>query len=296
MKRKLTDQQFAYIIIAPAAIIVFGIVLFPLISTFIYSLKNMELTSINKGQFVGIANYMDILSTKEFWSSLGKTGYFAVVSISLELILGLFIALLLNEDLKGKAFLRTIIILPWAVPTIVNGSMWKWIYHSQYGALNALLMKLHIIDNYQSWLSKPFLAMNMVIFADVWKMTPLVVTFFLASLQLVNKSTYEAAMVDGANIFKRFFHLTLPYLKPAFLIIIVMRTMEAFKAFDIFYAITRGGPANGTLVLTYDAYLKAFNNLQFSKGATIAYLIAMIIATLTFIYIKILKKDEDNYA
>jgi multiple sugar transport system permease protein/N,N'-diacetylchitobiose transport system permease protein len=291
MKRNLSDTQFSWLIIAPAIVIVFGIVLFPLLQTFLYSLKDMDLTSANQGEFVGLSNYAATLSDPHFWQTVGRTAYFSIVSISLEIVLGMLIALLLNEDIRGKTFLRSIIILPWAVPTIVNGAMWKWIYHAEYGALNALLTQLGIIQEYQSWLSSPWLAMNMVILADVWKMTPFVAIFFLASLQLVNKSVYEAAMVDGAGIFRRFFMLTLPYLKPTLLVIIVMRTMETFKVFDIIYAITQGGPANGTLVLTYEAYLKAFSNLQYSQGATISYLIAMMIALLTFVYVKILKRE-----
>lgn len=292
MKRKLSDAQFAWLIIAPAIILVFGIVLFPLLDTFLYSLKDMDLSVGNLGSFVWFQNYIDALKDIEFWSSVGRTAYFAGVSITTELIFGILIALLLNEDINGKTFLRSIIILPWAVPTIVNGAMWKWIYHSEYGALNALLTQMHLLEQYRSWLNSPWLAMNMVIIADVWKMTPLVSIFFLASLQLINKSIYEAAMVDGAGALKRFFILTLPYLKPTLLVIIVMRTMETFKVFDIIYAITQGGPANGTMVLTYQAYLKAFTNLQYSQGATISYLIAMIVAFLTFAYVKFLQKGE----
>lgn len=291
MKRNLSDAQFSWLIITPAIIIVFGIVLFPLLQTFLYSLKDMDLTSANQGEFVWFSNYITTLSDARFWQTVGRTAYFSFVSISLEIVLGVLIALLLNEDIRGKTFLRSIIILPWAVPTIVNGAMWKWIYHAEYGALNALLIQLGIIQEYHTWLSSPWLAMNMVILADVWKMTPFVAIFFLASLQLVNKSVYEAAMVDGAGIFRRFFTLTVPFLKPTLLVIIVMRTMETFKVFDIIYAITQGGPANGTLVLTYEAYLKAFANLQYSQGATISYLIAMMIALFTFIYVKTLKRE-----
>jgi len=235
---------------------------------------------------------VEVLADKEFWKTTGRTAYFTGVSLSLEVILGIFIALLLNEDLKGKVFLRSIIIIPWAIPTIVNGAMWKWIYHPEYGALNALLLQLGIIDHYQSWLGSPWLAMNMIIIADVWKMTPLVVIFFLASLQLRNMATYEAAIVDGASLFQRFYYLTLPYLKPTILVIVVMRTMDAFKVFDIIYATTRGGPANGTLTLTYDAYMKVFTNLNYSQGATISYLIAFMIVILTFIYVKIMKSED----
>lgn len=294
MKGRLTEQQFAWLIIGPAGLIVFGIVLFPLATTFYYSLKDMNLLSNDYGTFVWFDNYINILLAKDFWLSAMRTAYFAIVSISIEIILGILIALLLNEDLKGKFFLRTIIIVPWAIPTIVNGVMWKWIYHAEYGALNALLSQIGLIDSYQSWLGTPWLAMNMIILADVWKMTPFVVVFFLAALQLRNKSVYEAAMVDGAGLFRRFFSLTLPYLIPTILVVMVIRTMEAFKVFDIIYATTRGGPANGTMTLTYDAYIKAFTNLQYSEGATISYLIAFIIALLTFIYVKTLKKEEVN--
>ena len=292
MKRKLSDAQFAWIIISPAILVVFGIVLFPLLQTFIYSMRDIDLTAGNTGDFIGFQNYGAVLKDGDFWASAVRTAYFAGVSISIELILGLLTALLLNENIKGKAFLSSVIILPWAVPTIVNGAMWKWIYQSEYGALNALLTQLHIIDKYRSWLDSPWLAMNMVIIADIWKMTPLVIIFLLASLQFVNKSVYEAAMVDGAGMFKRFIILTLPYLTPTILVIVVMRTMETFKVFDIIYAITQGGPANGTMVLTFQAYLKAFNNLQYSQGSAISYLIAMFIALFTYIYVKLLKRGE----
>ncbi len=295
MKKSNNEQAFAYAITSPAALIIFGVVLIPLGTTLLYSLKNIDLTAMESGAFVGLSNYWELIMSPEFWASFGRTLYFAGVSITLELFLGMMIALLLNDGIKGQGFLRAIIILPWAIPTIVNGSMWKWIYHSQYGVLNAILTQAHLMDGYRSWLNTPALAMNMVILADVWKMTPLITIFFLASLQMINTSVYEAAVIDGAGVFKRFWYLTLPYLKPTILVLVVIRTMEAFKAFDIFYAITRGGPANGTMVLTYDAYLKAFNNLQFSKGATIAYTIAMIVALLVVIYVQAMKKEESSH-
>ncbi|HZG84310.1 sugar ABC transporter permease [Paenibacillus sp.] len=290
----MNDKTFAWFSIAPAILLVFGIVVYPLIQTFIYSLQNMELISKDKGKFVGFENYASLLSDPGFWDSFGRTFYFAAVSISLELILGLLIALLLNENLVGKTFLRTIIILPWAVPTIVNAAMWKWIYHPEYGALNALLTQLHIMDAYRSWLSSPWLAMHMVIVADVWKMTPFVVIFILASLQMTNKGVYEAASMDGAGLVRRFFMLTLPYLKPTLLVLLVMRTMESFKVFDLIYALTQGGPANGTMVLTYQAYIKAFSNLQYSQGAAISYVIALLIVIMTFVYVKTLKMEEEG--
>ncbi|MCL6613466.1 MAG: sugar ABC transporter permease, partial [Firmicutes bacterium] len=166
-------------ILSPAMLIVFGVIIAPLISTFIYSLKNMELISPHKGEFVWFANYAEILGSPEFWDSLWRTVYFTFVSLTLETMLGLLVALLLNSGFKGEGFVRAIIILPWAVPTIVSGAMWKWIYDPQYGILNAILTGLGLIPAYRSWLGTPLSAMNMIIIADVWKMTPLAVIFFL---------------------------------------------------------------------------------------------------------------------
>jgi multiple sugar transport system permease protein/N,N'-diacetylchitobiose transport system permease protein len=296
MRRLNSEGKFALGISAPALLIVFGVVLFPLLTTFAYSFMNMELISANRGAFVGFKNYAEVLGSTEFWAALWRTVYFTTVSVFIETALGLFIALLLNEDFVGVRFLRTIVIIPWAIPTIVNGSLWKWIYNGEYGVMNAILQGLGLISEYKSWLSDPFAAMNLVIVADAWKMTPLAVIFFLAALQSVNKATYEAATVDGAGPVKRFFSLTLPYLTPTILVVLVMRTVEKFKAFDVFYMITRGGPANGTKVLMYETYLKAFTNLQYSQASTYAYLFVVIIAALTAVYVKVLEWSEDRNA
>lgn len=291
--RPIKDRTFAMLLIVPAAILVFGIVLFPLLQTFWYTFQNMDITSSSYGEMVGIENYKQLLGDQGFWETAGRTAYFTGFSLFLQLSFGILIALLLNEDLRGKTFLRSIFIIPWAVPTIVNGAMWKWIYHPEYGALNAFLNQIGLINEYRSWLNDPIVAIHMVMFADSWKMIPLVTIFMLASLQMANKSVYEAAMIDGAGVLKRFYHLTLPYLKPTILVVLVMRTMDLFKVFDIIYATTRGGPANGTLTLTYEAYLTSFVEVNYSKGATISYIIAFMVAILTFVYVKTLKKGEE---
>jgi len=293
MRKRNSEGRFAIAVSSPALLIVFGVVLFPLVATFAYSFLNLRLTSAGRGDFVGLANYASVLGSAEFWAALGRTTYFTAVSTALETVLGLFIALTLNEEFRGVKFLRSVVILPWAIPTIVNGSLWKWIYNGEYGIMNAILQGLGLIPEYRSWLSDPFIAMNLVVVADAWKMTPLAAIFFLAALQSVNKATYEAATVDGAGAVRRFLALTLPYLAPTVLVVIVMRTVEKFKAFDVFYMITRGGPANGTKVLMYETYLRAFTNLDYSGAATYAYLFVVIIASLTAVYIKALKRSEE---
>ena len=292
----LSEQSFAFLILLPAAVVIFGVVLVPLVTTFIYSLQNMELISEEKGKFLGLLNYARVLGSAWFWQALGRTLYFTVVSLVVETVLGLLIALLLNTRFLGAGFLRVLIIIPWAIPGIVTASIWKWIYNPEYGVLNAVLTRLHVLSEYRAWLSDPLLAMNMVIVADVWKMTPFAVIFLLAALQFINKSLYEAAKVDGAGVFRRFWHITLPYLVPTIAVVGVMRTMEKFKAFDVFYVMTRGGPANGTKVLVYEAYLKAFANLQYSISSTLSYLIAVLVLVFTLAYVRVLKRGEASEA
>src|SRR5579864_388840 len=199
-RRQLSEQQFAFLILAPAAVVIFGVVLAPLVTTFLYSLKNMELISSERGMWLGLRNYIDVLGAPWFRQALGRTLYFTLVSVALETMLGLMAALLLNTRFHGAGFLRVLVIIPWAIPGIVNASIWKWIYNPEYGVLNAVMTQLHILSQYRAWLSDPFLAMNMVIVADVWKMTPFAVIFFLAALQFINRSLYEAATVDGAGV------------------------------------------------------------------------------------------------
>lgn len=294
MKLQKSEGRYAAALISPALIVVFGIIVAPILATLVYSVVNNNMLSSQYGQFMGLHFYIKALTSGDFWPDLGRTLYYTVFSTVIETFGGLLIALLLNEKFPGVKFLRGIIIIPWAIPTVVNGSLWKLIFNGEYGVLNAILTKLHLFATYQSWLGDPKTAMNVIIAADAWKMTPLAVIFFLAALQGFDRATYEAAMVDGASVFRRFFSLTLPNLKPTILIIVVMRTVEKFKAFDIFYLMTRGGPADATKTLMYDTYLQAFTNLNYSDAATYAYLIALIVALLTLLYVKIMKRGDEE--
>jgi ABC-type sugar transport system permease subunit len=290
----LSEQGFALLLLSPAAALMLAVVLLPLAITFAYTLVDMNLLSDSKGRFVGLANYAAVIGSSWFWESLGRTLYFTFASLILETGLGLLFALLLNGSFPGVGMLRSLVILPWAIPTNVSGALWKWILHPDYGALNALLKWAGLIGEYQAWLGRPWTAMNMVILADVWKMAPYSAIFFLAALQFVNKSLYEAARIDGAGAFGRFRYVTAPHLVPTLLVVVVMRSMEKFKAFDLFYIMTKGGPANGTKVLTYDAYLRGFNNLDYSAAATISYVIAFAVLALTMAYVRA-GRQEDIY-
>ena len=292
MRLRKEEQRYALKLITPSMIVVFGVIIVPIITTLIYTLVNIDPLSSHKGEFAGLSFYAKALTSREFWEDLRRTLHFTIASTALETIIGLFVALLLNQRFPGVRFLRSIIIIPWAIPTVVNGSLWKLMLNGEYGVINAVLVRLHIISDYQSWLGNPKTAMWCIILADTWKMTPLAVIFFLAALQGIEHSIYEAAKVDGAGAVRSFRAITLPALKPTIMVIVVMRTVEKFKAFDIFYLMTRGGPVNSTKTLMYDTYLQAFTNLKYSEAATYAYLIAIVVALLTLIYVKLMKREE----
>ena len=292
MRLRKEEERYAFKLISPSMIIVFGVIIIPIITTLIYSLVNIDPLSSHKGEFVGLKFYIDALTSKVFWEDLGRTLHFTIASTVIETVCGLLVALLLNQKFPGVRFLRSIIIIPWAIPTVVNGVLWKLMLNGEYGVINALLQRFHLISSYQSWLGNPKTAMWCIIIADAWKMTPLAVIFFLAALQGIDNTVYEAAKVDGAGAFRRFRAITLPALEPTIMVIVVMRTVEKFKAFDIFYLMTRGGPANSTKTLMYDTYLQAFTNLNYSEAATYAYLIALVVALMTLVYVKLMNREE----
>ena len=292
MRLRNEEERYAAALITPSMIVVFGVIIVPIVTTLVYSFVNINPLSSHKGEFAGLSFYIKTLSSKTFWDDFGRTLYFTVASTAIETVFGLLIALLLNQKFPGVGLLRSIIIIPWAIPTVVNGSLWKLMLNGEYGVINALLERFHLISSYQSWLGNPKTAMMCIVIADAWKMTPLAVIFFLAALQGIDQTVYEAARVDGANPFQSFRAITLPALKPTIMVIVVMRTVEKFKALDILYLMTRGGPANSTKTLMYDTYLQAFTNLNYSDAATYAYLIALAVALMTLVYIRLMKRGD----
>lgn len=294
-RRSATSQvqtRFAWLLLVPAILAVFGVVLYPLYRTVVVSLFDVQSALDPAPEFIGLANYAYVLRSGEVWASLGRTLYFTVASLLVEVTVGLGLALLLNAPVRGRWLFRTAIVIPWAIPTIVNAAMWKGIFNAQYGALNAALSQLGLIHDYVPWLSEPQRAMNFVILADAWKTTPLVAFFLLAGLTSIPTELYEAAAVDGLGWWKRFNAITLPMLVPAISIVVVLRTVEAFKVFDIIYAMTRGGPANGTAVISYYTYMTAFSDQNFGVGSSIAMVIVAVIGLLCLTYLRLIRRSE----
>lgn len=286
------EGRFALLLLLPAAVVVFGVVIWPVVRTLVVSLYDVDSAMPGSYPFVGLDNYTRVFQDDRFYSVLGHTMYFTLVSTFLELTLGIAVALLLNAPLRARWLWRSIVVLPWALPTIVNGALWRWIYNGQYGALNGLLDTLGISDTPTQWLGEPFLALNMVILADVWKNTSIVVFFILAGLQTVPSDLYEAARVDGAGPWRAFWRLTIPMLAPSIAVVLILRTIEAFKVFDIIYVMTGGGPASGTQTIAFYTYLQAFSNQLFGYGAALAYLIVLAVFALAMAYLRILRQNQ----
>lgn len=287
-RRPWPETWVAAAFVAPAALVVLLIVIVPLGRALWMSLFHIVLTRPGVEPFVGLDNYLEQLTSPDFWAATGRALFFTVVSTALELSLGLGLALLMDQPLRFRWLLRSIIILPWALPTIVNALMWRWIDNAEYGSLNALLTQTGIIHEYQPWLSNSDTAMWMIIIADVWKMTPLCAILLLAALQSVDREVVEVAQVDGAGPVSLFRHIVLPLIMPVVLIVLVLRTMEAFKVFDIIWIMTHGGPANTTQSIAIYAYQTAYQGFDFGRGAALGYLIALVIMVLAAIYLRLL--------
>jgi ABC-type sugar transport system permease subunit len=290
---RLGEVRLAVLLLLPAAVVVFGVVLYPAGRALVISFLDVNSPFPGAYPFVGLHNYTAVLSDRRLWTAAEHTLYFTVVSTALELVLGLGLAQLLAAPLRMRWLFRAIVILPWALPTIVNGAMWRWILNAQYGVANAVLTGLHLQDDYRSWLgTNPFLALNMVVLADVWKNTSLVAFFLLAGLQTIPPDLHEAARVDGAGPVRCFYRITLPLLLPSVALVLVLRTIEAFKVFDIVYVMTGGGPASGTQTVTFYTYLQAFSAQRFSVGAALAYLTVLAVLALALVYLRLLRQGE----
>jgi ABC-type sugar transport system permease subunit len=297
-RRRLTlrqqDARTAWLLMAPSLLIIGAVMVWPVIQTFILSFFNVPPGIHQTRTFVGLQNYATILKDPLFWQTIARTFYFTGISVVLELGLGLGIAQLIHSRPWGWQFLRFSLIIPWAVPTIVNGALWRWIYSSDFGALNGLLLQLGLIKHYIPWLARPNMAMNLVIVADVWHTMPFVALILQAALAGLPSDLDEAAAVDGAGAWQRFWRIRVPLLRPAILVALIVRTVDAFRVFDIVYILTSGGPAYKTLTITFLTYLNSFAFGKQGIGAALSFLISAFTIGMALIYIRVLYRPEET--
>lgn len=280
----------AWLLLLPLLAVIVLIIGWPLINTIGLSFTDAGLVG-KAGNFVGVANYTRALTSSAFSSTFVNTAIFALVSVAAEMVLGVLAALLLDQEFYGRTALRALMILPWALPTIVNATLWRLIYNPEYGALNALLTQLDIIPSYQSWLGEPGTAMFSIIVADVWKNFPLVALIGLAALQTVPADIKSASVVDGAGAWSRFRFVLFPYMAGPLMVALVLRTIEAFKVFDIIWVMTRGGPADTTRTLSILIYQEAFSFGRAGSGASMALIVTLIVTVLAAVYIAAIRRN-----
>jgi ABC-type sugar transport system permease subunit len=283
------EARVAWWLVLPALLTILLVALFPLLWTAWESLHLHDLRMPWLGKpFVGLDNYLEALRDPRFWSALGHTAFFAVTSVGLELLIGLWLALALNRAFRGRGLVRAAVLVPWAIPTVVSALLWRFMFEGQHGIVNAALVGAGALREPVVWFIDPVAAWVPVILADVWKTTPFVALLLLAGLQNIDASLYEAARIDGASAWRQFRYVTLPLLKPAILVALIFRTLDAFRVFDLIYALTGGGPGTSTEPIALYTFNALLQNLQFGYGSALSVIVFLITFSLALLYIKFL--------
>lgn len=256
-------------LVAPTLVMIFAVSLYPAVTTLRLSLRNTSLAEA-KDEFIGLENYADLLSDSQFWNAWQQTLVFTAVSTVLETLVGMVLALVLFESFRGRGLLRALVLIPWAIPTVVTSRMFGWLFDGQNGVINFILLKLGLIDSYVNFLGSTTWAMPTIIVADVWKTAPFMALLILAGLQTIPTSLLESARIDGASTWRIFTDIRLPLLLPSLLVATLLRSLDAFRIFDLPYVLTGGGPADSTETLSTLAYKRLFSGLQLGFGSSIA--------------------------
>lgn len=291
-------RRSAWVFLAPSLLVLLLVAGWPLARTIYFSFTDASLESIGDASYrlVGLENYVGPYGVFNFGTRAGfwhtdwgvamrNTLRFAAVSVSLETLLGLVFALVLNADFKGRALVRTAVLVPWAIPTIVSAKMWAWMLHDQYGVINALLKGLGLIHANLAWTADPAYALWAVVLVDVWKTTPFMALLILAALQMLPRDCYEAARVDGIHPVKVFFKVTLPLIRPALMVAVIFRLLDALRVFDLIYVLT----SNSEDTLSMSGYVRRemVDNNYVGLGSAASTVLFLVIGACTLLYLKI---------
>jgi multiple sugar transport system permease protein len=255
----LTTPTFGYLLL---------VMLAPFCWAIYISLTDKKIGTV--ANFIGLKNYWELVTDSLFLKALLNTIIFTVFAVIFKVVFGMIMALVLNEDIKARNFFRALLVLPWTIPTLVSVYTWQWLYSDVGGALNYILLHLGIIEQPVGWLSTPLMAMISVIIVNVWRGTPFLGISILAGLQTVDVGLYEAAKIDGANMFQQFWHITMPSVKNIVILSSIITTIWTLSDFDIIWLLTRGGPADGTQVISTLSYTYGFLNFDLGKAIAIS--------------------------
>lgn len=279
--------------VAPALVVLVAILGYPILESMALALQKVQLSGgAIQRSWIGLGNFQRLLADETFRRAVVNTLYFSAAEVVLVVLLGLGIAVLLDHPLGRSGLFRILLVVPWAIAPVANAVLWKWILNANYGVLNSILKSLGLISYYQVWLGTPRSALNFLLLVDVWKSVPFVALLLLAGLQRVPSTLYRAAYMDGASRFQSFVHITLPSIRSAIAIAVVLQTIWSLRVFDLVFVLTRGGPADGTVLMNFLAYRVTFNFLDIGYGAAIANLVFLLTLLLAIVYIRLMQPRE----
>ena len=278
--------------LVPALLIIAFVLLFPIIQTVVLSLGRNSSSIFFDFEYGGLTNYQRLLKTPRFITSLNNTIIFTAVTVPLELVIGIVLALTLNRHFRGKGLVRMAVLFPWALPTALNALMWRWMLNTEFGFFNSALMDVGFVSERVNWLGGIPDAMAAMMFVSVWKTSSFMALLLLAGLQTIPDDLYEAASVDGSNRLSEFRYITLPLLRPAILVSVLLRTMDAMRSFELPFNLTDGGPLTSTETLSLYAYRVIFQYVNFNLGSSAVIIQFFIIMAICLVYIWLIRRGD----
>ncbi len=286
MTARAGRRALPYLLLSPAVLATLALVFYPMLQAFATSLFHNILWKPRDVRFVGLDNYLAVAQDPVAWSSLGRTALWIGITVPLQLLLGLATALLLNQEFRWRGLARSLILIPWALPSVVIGLMWSWIYHPQVGLLNDLLLRVGILEAAMPWLADPATALYSIILALVWQGFPFFAIMILAGLQTIPANLYEAAAIDGATAWQQFREITLPGLKGVLVTAVMLRLIWVANSIDVIYVMTGGGPGYATQTLPLYAFKRTYASMDFGYGTALAVTFSLLLLLLIVAYLR----------
>jgi ABC-type sugar transport system permease subunit len=277
---RMDEAKFGMLLLAPALLVLLIFLGLPIGYALVMSFQQIELTVSPERPFVGLTNYATVLGEPAVHASLARTLFFAALTIVVSTLMALALALALIEQFRGRKLARVFVLLPWAVAPVVSGVLWRFMFQSNYGLVNAVLYQLGVIPHYVTWLNDATLALVIAAIATAWKTIPFLTLIILAALQSIPESLFRAARMDGAGVWARFRYVTLPHLRGILIFIVVMQTIVSLQTFDLIFTLTRGGPGQETVVLSFLVFINAFERLSLGEASAMAILLAILIVVM----------------
>lgn len=285
-------QRVGFAFVTPTLLVITLILVYPILQSIVLSFGMSSIDGSEPYRFVGLEHYITLAQDSRFWNSLSVTLVFTALSIPLELILGIGLALLMNEHFRGKGIARLAVLFPWALPTALNALMWRWMYNTDYGLFNAVALQSGLADRPINWLGDETLAMMSMVVVAIWKTSSFMALIILAGLQSIPRELYEAGRMDGMNRWQEFREITLPLLKGPILVALIVRSMDALRTFELPFNLTDGGPVTATESLSLYAYKVIFDFIEFNFGAAVVVVQFLVIFAMSLLYILTLGKKD----